>query len=72
MTVLIGLLVLACLAGAGAAFRLAQPPRSRPSGPAREPAPALQPWAQVESGPDSLFPLDPGPTGRDQASGRAT
>ena len=72
MMVLSGLLVLACLAGAWAAFRLAQPPRSRPSGPAREPAPALQPWAQVESGPDSLFPLDQRPVGSDPASGRAT
>lgn len=72
MIVLIGLLVLACLAGAYAAFRLAQPPWSRPSGPARERASALQPWAQVESGPDSVFPLDPGPAGSDPASGRAT
>jgi hypothetical protein len=71
MIVLIGLLVLVCLVGACAAFRLAPPPRSTPSGPAREPAPALQPWAQVESGPDSLFPLDQRPAGSDPASGRA-
>lgn len=70
MIVLIGLLVLACLAGACVALRLAPPPRSRPSGLAREPALGLQPWAQVESGPDSVFPLDQRPTSGDQASGR--
>ena len=71
MIVLSGLLVLACLAGAWAAFRLAQPPRSTPSGTAGEPSPSLQPWTHVEPGPDSVFPLDLGPTGGDQASGRA-
>lgn len=71
MIVLIGLLVLVCLAGAWAAVRLAPPPRDAASGPASEPSPALQPWTQVEPGPDSVFPLDQRPTGCDQASGRA-
>ena len=71
MMVLSGLLVLVCLAGAWAAFRLAQPPRSMPSGPAGEPSPALQSWTHEEPGPDSVFPLDQRPTGGDQASGRA-
>jgi hypothetical protein len=71
MMVLIGLLVLACLAGAWAAIRLAQPPRYAPSGTASEASPALQPWTHVEPGPDSVFPLDQRPTGGDQASGRA-
>jgi hypothetical protein len=71
MMVLIGLLVLACLAGAWAARRLAQPPRYAPSGRASEASPALQPWAHVEPGPDSVFPLDRRQAGEDPASGRA-
>ncbi|MBI3911527.1 MAG: hypothetical protein HY320_11420 [Armatimonadetes bacterium] len=71
MIVLIGVLVLACLAGAWVAFRLAQPPRDAASGTASEPSPALQPWTHVEPGPDSMFPLDQRQTGGDQASGRA-
>ena len=70
MIVLSGLLVLACLAGAWAAFRLAQPPRSTLSGPAGETSPVLQPWAHVEPGLDSMFPLDQRQTGGDPASGR--
>jgi hypothetical protein len=70
MMVLCGLLVLACLAGAWVACRLAQPPRATPSGPAGEPSPSLQPWTHVELGPDSMFPLDAGSTRADQPSGR--
>lgn len=71
MMVLSGLLVLACLAGAWVAFRLAQPPRATPSGPAGEPSPSLQPWTHVEPGPDSVFPLDQRQTGGDETSGHA-
>ena len=71
MIVLIVLIVLACLAGAWVAFRLAQPPRATPSGPACEPSPSLQPWTHVELGPDSIFPLDQWQTGGDETSGRA-
>jgi hypothetical protein len=71
MIVLISLFVLACLAGAWRACRLAQPLRDASRGPAGEPSPSLQPWSHVEPGPDSVFPLDQRPTGGDQASGRA-
>jgi hypothetical protein len=71
MMVLIGLLVLMCLAGAWAAIRLAQPARRAPSGTASAASPALQPWAHVESGPDSVFPLDRRQAGEDPASGQA-
>ena len=71
MIVLSGLLVLACLAGAWAAFRLTQPPRDASRGTAREPSPSLQPWSHVEAGPDSVFPLDQRQTGGDQVPGRA-
>ena len=70
MMVLIGLLMLVCLAGAWAALRLAQPPRDVSSGTAGETSPALQPWVHVELGPDSVFPLDQRQTGGDQTSGR--
>ena len=71
MMVLIGLLVLVCLAGAWVACRLAQPLRDASRGPAGEPSPSLQPWTHVEPGPDSMFPLDQRQTGGDQASGHA-
>jgi hypothetical protein len=71
MMVLVGLLMLACLAGAWAALRLAQPPRYASGGTASEPPPTLQPWAHVEPGPDSVFPFDQRQTGEDQTSGRA-
>lgn len=71
MIVLSSLLVLACLAGAWAACRLARPLRLTPSGPAGEPSSNLQPWTHVEPGPDSAFPLDQRPTGGDQAAGHA-
>jgi len=71
MMVLLGLLVLVCLAGAWAAIRLAQPPRYEPSATASEASPSLQPWAHVEPGPDSVFPLDRRQAGEDQASGQA-
>ena len=58
MIVLIGLLVLACLAGAWAALHLAQPPRDAARGTTGETSPALQPWSHVEPEPASMFPLD--------------
>jgi len=56
IVLIVGLLMLLCLTGAGAALLFEQHPRqvSRRD-PDREP-PLPRPWTQVEQGPDSLYP----------------